>query len=438
MAVESFASLFSRMKDLIAPPLAEDWPNLPVRKAEGPYFYGVDGRRYLDFVSGMATVNLGHNHPKVVAAAKAQLDQLIHGPVGVVAYEPLLRLAEELTKILPSGLDMFFFANSGAEAVEGAVKLARYVTGRPGIIAFRGGFHGRTMGVVSLTTSKGKYRLHYEPLLPSVYFAPFPNPYRCPLGGGEEAASEYALQELEAIFTYEIAPEEVAAMVVEPVLGEGGYIIPPRRWLKALREICDAHDILLIFDEVQTGFGRTGEWFAAQTFGVTPDIMAIAKGIANGFPLSVVAAPKDLMRRWGPFSHGTTFGGNPVSCAAALATIEAMREEEVLENARLQGAYVLERLGRLVKEVPVVGDVRGVGLMIGIELVQPNETKAPNPEAAKRILKRALEGGLVLYPCGVANHVIRVIPPLNISREILDGGLSILERAVYEEVSNQA
>jgi 4-aminobutyrate aminotransferase len=430
----SYDELAARLDDLLAPCLAQDWPNLPVERAEGVYLYTRDGRRVLDFLAGFGACNVGHNHPRVVAAAREQMERMVHAPLGVIAHEPALRLAWELGQITPGGADMFFFGNSGAEAVEGAIKLARYATGRRGIIAFLGGFHGRTMGAVSVTTSKVRYRTGHGPFLPDVYYARFPYPFRSSAPDPDACAQE-ALEDIERLLEYVIAPQDVAAFLLEPIQGEGGYVIPPRPWLVALRQLADEHGILLIFDEVQTGFGRTGEWFAAQAFGVEPDILCLAKGIANGFPLGAVAARRDLMKRWGPVSHGTTYGGNPISCAAALAVLEVIREENLLENARAQGAYMLEALRQLQAESPIVGDVRGVGLMIAVEFVRPG-SKEPNPEAVRRVLQRALEGGLLLYPCGHWTQTIRLIPPLTINREQVEEGLEIFRRAVLAAGEN--
>ena len=424
----TYEELAARLDDLLAPCLAQDWPNLPVERVEGVYLYARDGQRYLDFLAGFGACNVGHNHPRVVAAAREQMERMVHAPLGVIAHEAALRLAWELGQITPGRADMFFFGNSGAEAVEGAIKLARYVTGRRGIIAFLGGFHGRTMGAVSVTTSKVRYRTGHGPFLPDVYYARFPYPFRSSAPDPAACVQE-ALEDIERLFEYIIAPQDVAAFLLEPIQGEGGYVIPPREWLVALRRLADEHGILLIFDEVQTGFGRTGEWFAAQTFGVEPDILCLAKGIANGFPLGAVAARRDLMKRWGPVSHGTTYGGNPISCAAALAVLEVIREENLLENARAQGAYMLEALRQLQAESPIVGDVRGVGLMIAVEFVRPG-SREPNPEAVRRVLQRALEDGLLLYPCGHWTQTIRLIPPLTINREQVEEGLEIFRRAV--------
>lgn len=424
----TYAELVAQLGDLWAPSLAQDWPNLPADRAEGVYVIGQDGKRYLDFISGFGACNVGHNHPRVVAAARAQMEKMIHAPLGVIAPETTLRLAWELGQITPGHADMFFFGNSGAESIEAALKLARYVTGRRGIIAFLGGFHGRTLGATSVTTSKVKYRNGQGPFLPDVYYARFPYPYRSS-APNEEACAQEALEDIERLFEHVIAPQEVAAFLVEPIQGEGGYIIPPKSWLPAVRALADKHEILLIVDEVQTGFGRTGEWFAAQALGVEPDIVCMAKSIAGGFPLGATAARRELMREWGAASHGTTFGGSPVSCAAALATLDVLREENLLENARRQGAYLKAALDELKAEAPVIGDVRGIGLMCGVEFVRP-ETKEPNPEVVTRVLHAALEGGMILYPCGHWSQTIRLIPPLTITRAQLNAGLAIFRQAV--------
>ena len=429
---KSYDALVKNLDDLLAPCLAQDWPNLSVDRAEGCYVYGRDGRQYLDFLAGFGACNVGHNHPRVVAAAQEQMSKMIHTAIGVTNYEPLLYLAEELGEILPGNANVFFFGNSGAEAVDGAIKLARYYTRRRGIIAFFGGFHGRTVGATSVGTSKAKYRTGYGSLLADVYFAQFPYPFRSKNPENPEACVQAALDELMRLFEYVIEPEEVAAILVEPVQGEGGYIIPPRSWLVELRNICDQHGILLIFDEVQTGFGRTGEWFAADTFNIQPDIFAIAKAIANGFPLGATVARTEIMKAWGPVSHGTTCGGNPVSCAAALAVLDTIREENLLENARKQGAYLLGKLRKLKTKAPIIGDVRGVGLMTAAEFIKPNTDREPNAEIVRRILQLALEKGLLLYPCGHWNQTIRLIPALNVTQDQIDEGLKIFTEAVLE------
>jgi 4-aminobutyrate aminotransferase len=410
----------------LAPSMAKDHPNLPVVKAEGCYYYGVDGKKYLDFTSGIAVENVGHRHPKVVQAIKDSADYLIHGPSGVIIYESILKLAAELQKILPPKLDNFFFANSGTEAIEGALKLAKYTTKRPYVVSFTGCFHGRSIGALSVTTSKSAYRKHLQPSW-LAYQLPYALPEDLPEGADPEVFFPEKLErDVKKLFNHQVSPEEVACMIIEPVLGEGGYIIPPKAWLKKIREICDRHGILLIFDEVQTGFGRTGNWFAAQTFDVVPDIMAVAKGIAAGLPLSATIASKELMDQWPLGSHGTTFGGNPIACAAALASLEVMKEENLLQNATKMGEYAMNRLRTMQKNYPIIREVRGVGLMIGIELGNP-ETGEPDGQAVMDVLDGCLEGGVLFYLCGNSGEVIRMIPPLTVSKSQIDDGLDILE-----------
>ena len=372
----------------------------------GSWLWDADGRRYLDFGSGIAVTNTGHCHPKVVAAITAQAETLIH--TSVVAHPTgMIRLAERLAGLVPFMAEpQVFFCNSGAEAVDGSLKLARKATGKPGVIAFRRAFHGRTLAATSLTTAKGKYREGYEPLLPAVTIAPYGD-----LDGLDE------LLELQA------PGVNLGAMIVEPVLGEGGYVVPPLSWLAGLRERCDRHGMLLIFDEVQTGVGRTGRPFAAETFGVTPDVLLFAKGIASGLPLGGIIASRALMDRWPTGAHGSTFGGNPVSCAAALATLDVLEEEGCYERARRLGRVALERLG--AAEGPV--DVRGVGLMIGVEL----RDKA----VAEAVQARCLDAGLIVLLCGPGENVLRLIPPLTITDADFERGLDIIAAALADAAS---
>ena len=425
--------LVGKMSKRLAPSMAKDHPNLPVVKEDGCYYYGLDGKTYIDFTSGIATTNVGHRHPKVVQAIKDGADALAHGPSGVIIYESILTLADRLAEKLPGDLDCFFFANSGTEAIEGAIKLAKHVTKRPYIVSFIGCFHGRSMGALSVTTSKSKYRKFLQPS--GSYQVPYANTAECPTGVDAET---YVVEQLEKdfkrLFNHQVTPEEVAAVIVEPVLGEGGYIIPPKAWLKKVREICDEHGILLIFDEVQTGFGRTGEMFAAQTFDVTPDIMAIAKGIANGLPLSATVASHELMGKWPLGSHGTTFGGNPIACNAALAVLDVFEEENVLDNVKEVGSYAVEKLYQLKEKHQVIGEIRAIGLMIGIEIIHPL-TGEPNGDGLFEILDIALEKGVLFYFCGNSSEVIRMIPPLTVTKEQIDDGLEMLDEAltIYEE-----
>ena len=425
-----YLELAGRIADFLAPSLAEDWPMLPVERAEGVYLYGADGRQYLDYTSGIGVVNVGHCHPRVLQAAQAQMERMVHGAIGITLHESLLRLCQALPPVMPEGMNMFFFGNSGAEAIEGALKLARYVTRRPAIIAFEGGFHGRSYGAASVTSAKVKYRLHYEPFLPGVYFVPYANPYRCPLGDEPERAIEWSLGRIAKLFEHVVAPEEVAAILVEPVQGEGGYIVPPAGFLKALRRICDEHGILLIFDEVQTGFGRTGQMFAAQTFDVRPDIMAIAKSIASGFPLSATVASRELMSQWKAGAHGTTFGGNPVACAAALATLQVICEEDLLANCRRMGSRLLTGLQELGARHPFVGQVRGIGLMTAIEMIRTGHGREPDGERAMALLDGCLQRGLLGYMCGTRGQVARVLPPLCVTADQIDQALGIIAESL--------
>ena len=421
--------LYKNMGDYLAPSMAKDHPNLPVVKEEGCYYWGADGKKYLDFTSGIAVTNTGHRHPKIVQSIKDAADSLVHGPSGVIMYDSILNLSEQLAEVLPGDLGCFFFANSGTEAIEGALKLAKFVTERPYVISFTGCFHGRSMGALGVTTSKAKYRKFLQPSHLS-YQIPYADVKAVPAGEDPEV---YCVKQLEKdfkkLFKHQVTPEEVAAVILEPVLGEGGYIIPPKAWVKKIREICDAHGILLIFDEVQTGFGRTGEWFAAQYFDVTPDIMAIAKGIASGLPLSATVASKELMQKWPIGSHGTTFGGNPIACSVALTTLEILKEENLIENSKVVGAYAREQLLALKAKYPIISDVRSAGLMIGIEISNP-KTGEVDGKAVGEILDYALEEGVLFYLCGNEGEVIRMIPPLTVTKEQIDDGLQMLERAI--------
>jgi 4-aminobutyrate aminotransferase len=400
-------------------------------RAEGAYVYDRDGTRYLDFSCGIGVTNTGHCHPRVVRAIQEQAARLLHGQVNIVFHPPLLELAEELRTIVPAGLDCFFFSNSGAEAVEGAIKLARHATGRPNIIVFQGSFHGRTALTMALTTSKTVYRAGYQPLPGGVFVAPYPYAYR--YGWSPEETEAFCLRELEFLLKTQTAPSETAAILVEPVLGEGGYVVPTPGFLKGLRRVCDEHGILLIADEIQSGFGRTGKWFAIEHFEVVPDVMVMAKGLASGLPLSGIAARQELMERWVPGSHGGTYGGNAVACAAAVATIRVVQEEGLLENATRMGTYLMERLRELQADFPVIGDVRGLGLMIGAEFTAPNGT--PAIDLAKAVVKGCLERQLLLLTCGPWNNTVRWIPPLVVTSEQVEEALAAFRDALAEAVA---
>jgi 4-aminobutyrate aminotransferase len=397
-------------------------------RGEGCYLYDRDGTEYLDFTSGIGVTNTGHCHPRVVEAIREQAGRLLHGQVNIVFHPPLLQLVEELRAIVPGTLNGFFFSNSGAEAVEGAVKLARTATGRTNVIVFQGSFHGRTVGTMSLTTSKTIYRAGYQPLMPGVFVAPFPYAYRH--GWEPDESTSWCLEELNFLLLTQTAPHETAAILIEPVLGEGGYVVPPVGFLKGVRQICDEHGILLIVDEIQSGFGRTGQWFAYEHFGVTPDILTIAKGLASGLPLSGVVASLELMKKWTPGSHGGTYGGNAVACAAAAASIQVIRDEGLLENARARGEQMMTGLAHLQEANPSMGDVRGLGLMIGVEFTSPDGK--PDKKAAKAVVHACQEQKLLLLTCGPWDNTIRFIPPLVVTQEQVEYALGVFEEALAE------
>lgn len=422
-------TLYERCQKVM-PPTAGRATTLGVVNSEGSYVYTEDGRKILDFASGVAVNNLGAKNPRIVAAIQKQLDTMVHVGHNVVYNESYVELAEKLVE-LTDGNTMVYFSNSGAEANEGAMKLAKYVTGRPGIIAFRNSFHGRTIGCISITGSNAGYRKNYEPMLPSIYWADYANCYRCPFHQEKGKCHKECLKQFEDIFAKLIVPENVAAIIVEPVQGEGGYIVPEESFLKGLREICDKHGIMLIFDEVQTGIGRTGELYAYQTFGVKPDILTSAKALGGGLPLSAVIGKKEHMEKWTAGAHGGTFGGNPLACAAALETLNIMEEENLLEICKDQGAYFKEKLEELQKRYPVcIGDVRGVGLMVAMEIVK--EDKTPDVELTAYIKNEALKRDLLLLVCGSNHNVIRFIAPLTVTKEEIDKAISIIEECLKE------
>jgi 4-aminobutyrate aminotransferase len=394
--------------------------------AQGCYIYDVMGNAYLDFTCGIGVTNTGHCHPHVVDAIQKQAGLLIHGQANIVYHKPMMELVQELRTIVNPSMDGFFFTNSGAEAIEGAVKLARNATGKTNVIVFQGSFHGRTVGTMSLTTSKTVYRVGYQPLMAGVFIAPYPYSYR--YGWNDAQMTQWCLEELEYLLLSQTAPQETAAMLIEPVLGEGGYVVPPAEFLTGLRAICDKYGILLILDEVQSGFGRTGKWFAQEHFGVVPDIMTVAKGIASGLPLSGVFSRLDLMKKWATGTHGGTYGGNAVACAAGVATIQAMRNENMLENSRARGEQLINHLRRLQLENPVLGDVRGLGLMIGVEFRTVD--RKPDKITTKAIVQACFERKLMLLTCGTYDNVIRWIPPLIVTNEQINDAINIFTEAL--------
>lgn len=406
--------------------------NLVIDRGEGSHVFTTDGEKYLDFTSGIGVTNTGHSHPKVVKAIQDQAAKIMHAQVNCYFHEPLLRLSHALNDVTPAHLDTFFFSNSGAEAIEGSVKLARHYTGRTNIIVFQGGFHGRTAQTMAMTTAKTVYRVKYQPLPGGIFVAPFPYAYR--YGMSEAEVSAWALQELDLLLHTQSAPEETAAMVIEPVLGEGGYVPAPPQFLQGLRRICDEHGILLIVDEVQSGFGRTGKFFGHEHAGIKPDVMVMAKGLASGFPISAIASTAAIMSKWQVGTHGGTYGGNAMGCAAAEATIKVLQEEGLLENAAQRGKQLMDGLAEIQSRFPRLGDVRGLGLMVGCEFTHPN-TRQPDADLTKRVAQHALEDGhLILLTCGMYANVIRWIPPLVVSETQINEGLEKFERAVEKSV----
>ncbi|MWA01843.1 aminotransferase class III-fold pyridoxal phosphate-dependent enzyme [Actinomadura sp. LD22] len=417
----------------LSPLLKQATPVLAER-GEGVYLYDAGGRRHLDFTAGIGVTNTGHCHPRVVEAARAQVGTLIHGQYTTVMHRPLLRLVEALGDVLPDGLDTLFFLNSGSEAVEASIRLARHATGRQNIVVFHGSFHGRTMGAAALTTAGTKFRAAIGPLMPGVAVAPFPQAYR--YGWDEDEATRFALRELDYVLATSSPVSDTAAFVVEPVLGEGGYIPAPPAFLEGLRERADRHGILLVVDEVQTGYGRTGRFWGHQHAAIRPDVLITAKGLASGFPLSAIAAPAALMGKAWPGSQGGTYGGNAVACAAALATLEVIRDENLVENAAVLGARLNEGLRKAAADHPEIGDVRGLGLMQACEFSTPDGE--PDPAAAQRAHAAAAERGLLLLTCGAFGNVVRMIPPLVVDASQIDDALALWSDALGDAAAHGA
>lgn len=423
-------SMYERC-NAVMPGVANRATHLGVVNAEGCYLYTEDGRKVLDFASGVAVNNLGNKNKEVVEAIKEQLDTMIHVGHNVVYNESYVRMAERLVE-LTGGDTKVYFSNSGAEVNDGAMKLAKYVTKRPAVIAFRNSFHGRTIGSLSITGSSSSYRKNYEPLMPAVYWADYADCRHCPFGKEEGCCNMECVKQFDSIFAKLIAPECVAAIIVEPVQGEGGYIVPKPEFLQGLRNICDEHGILLIFDEVQTGIGRTGELYAYQTFGVKPDILTSAKALGGGVPLGAIIAKKEIMDQWPAGAHGGTFGGNPLACSAGLKTLEIIERDHLLDNCKKQGAYFKEKLIGLQKKYPdCIGDVRGVGLMLSIEIV--TEDGKPDAAYTAQLKEKALERNLLLLTCGSDHNVVRFIAPLIVSEKEIDEAMQVLEDIFAEK-----
>ncbi len=423
------ADYVTRDHRTMSPSYTRSYPFV-IDHGRGAEVWDVDGHRFLDFNAGIAVTATGHAHPAVVDAIKAQAEKFLHYSGTDFYYPVQIELAEKLSSIVPiSDAPLVFYTNSGAEAVEAAFKLARYNTGRHRILAFRGAFHGRTMGALSLTASKYVQRQGFGPMVPGVDHIDYAYCYRCPINLTYPACQLECVNRIESeIFRTNVPPMEVAAIFVEPVQGEGGYVVPPPGWMEAIRALCNKYGILLVADEVQTGFGRTGKMFGMEHFGIEPDIICLAKGIASGMPLGAMVAKRSLMT-WPPGAHASTFGGNPVSCAASLATIKLL-EAGYVEHSRVEGEYLKTRLQQMAERHPTIGDVRGLGLMVGVELVHDKTSRKRAPELRNELVDQCYYHGLLIIGCGP--NTVRFAPPLMIPRDLLDEGLVIFERVLSQ------
>jgi len=422
--------LIKRDEKVISPSYVRFYP-LVIESGKGCIVKDVDGNEYIDFNSGLACLNVGQCHPKVVEAIKNQCDRFLHYSNTDFYYNEVIALAEKLAEITPGNFEKkTFFSNSGAEAVEAAVKLAKWHTRKQLFIGFVNAFHGRTIGALSFTASKPTQRRFYFPLMPGVTHVPYPYCYRCPFKQTYPDCHYWCIDFIDEFVLQKYVPsEDVAAILFEPIQGEGGYIVPPPEYFQRLKKLADKYGLLLIDDEVQSGTGRTGKWFAIEHWSVEPDILCAAKALASGLPLGATIAKAKIMD-WTGGSHASTFGGNPLSCAAAMSVIEIIKEEKLLENATKQGTYILKRLEELKEESSLIGDVRGKGLMIGMEIVANKEDKKPAPDKASEIIMRSWRRGVAVITCGVST--IRIAPPLNIDRELVDSALDIIGDVVKE------
>lgn len=420
-------SVIERDVASLSPSYAREYA-LVVDKAQGSEVWDLDGKRFIDFMAGVAVLNIGHRHPVVVEKVQEQIDKFWHICLADFYYPQAVALAEKLQAIAPMDDTLVYFGNSGTEAVEAAIKLAMYKTGRSKFIGFLGSFHGRTLGSLSFTSSKSVQRAHYQEGV-KVFHVPYPDPYRPLLSVSDgkdngDAVIDYIEEELFRTLT---TPDDIAGVLVEPIQGEGGYVIPDASFFPRLRELCDRHGILLITDEIQSGAGRTGKWWASDHEGIQPDILCFAKGIGSGFPIGGIIAKRELMS-WKPGSHGSTYGGNPIAAISALATIEVIESEGILDQARETGEYIMDALAEIQTRHHTIGDVRGRGLMIGIEFVNDKDSRERNPVIRDRVIQSAFESGLLLISCGP--NSIRMTPALNISRELVDEGLLLFEQAL--------
>jgi len=425
--------LIERDKKIVTPAIYR-YTDIAFARGEGSFLYDFEGNRYYDFVAGIATMNVGHNHPRVVAAITEQAGILIHAAAHVGYMQPYVEILEKLISLAPAPLNQGKGAlmNSGSEAVETAIKLARAISGRSMVLAFMDSFHGRTMGALSLTASSSGYRKHLAPLLNGVEHVPYPYCYRCPFGHKDHSREDCCgtwRNFIQMTLDKLIHPEDLAAIIVEPIIGEGGYIVPPDDFLQTLREVCDRTGALLIADEVQTGMGRTGKWYGMENWNVAPDIIALGKAIGGGLPFGATLARADLMDTWWPTAHGSTFGGNPIACRAGLESIAIIEEENLLENAIFVGDHIQSRFKTAQKELGVIGDVRGKGLMIGVELVN-RQDQPITIEQVKQVIKKVGVDGVVMTKCG--QSTLRIAPALSITRDIADEAVDIVLKVLKD------
>ena len=418
-----------KLRDKYVPKAVYNVTPIFVAESEGAVMKDVDGNEYIDFVSGISSLNVGHRNPEVMKAVKEQLEKYLHLCFHVTSYEPYVRLAEKLATIAPGNFEKkVVLVNSGAEAVENAVKVARRYTGRPTIVAFEYAFHGRTRLAMSLTGSVHPYKYGFGPLDPAIHRTPYAYCYRCSFGLEYPTCNMRCVEYIRDTFAVHLSPDEVAAIIVEPIQGEGGFIVPPKEFMQGLRKICDENDILLIADEVQSGTGRTGKMFAVEHHNVVPDVITIAKSLGGGLPLATVIGRGDVMDSVHIGGLGTTFGGNPLSCVAGLKTVELA--QQLLGNAERLGKLLMSRLKEMYEKYEIIGDVRGVGLMAAVELVKDRKTKEPAKEERNQVLSECHKKGLIIIGCGAYKNVIRFLPPLNINEDLFNKGLDVFENAI--------
>ncbi len=424
-------ALIARDAAVVSPSYPRDYP-FAISHGRGTEVWDVDGNRFLDFAAGIAVCATGHAHPEVVEAVKRAAEKFLHISSDYW-HENMVALAERLAAVAPMGEPvMSFICQSGTESVEAAIKLARYVTGRPRFIGFLGGFHGRTMGSLSFTASKYTQQQGFAPTMPGVAHVPYPNPYRPLFVGSDQGRA--VLDYIRMLFERNVPPSEVAAILVEPIQGEGGYIVPPDGFLAGLRSLCDEHGILLIFDEVQTGVGRTGRMYAAEHWGVRPDILTTAKGLGSGLPIGAVVAKRRVIEQWKRGAHGNTYGGNPVTCAAAIATLDLV-QREYAANAARTGTHFMRRLHELARDYPCIGEVRGKGLMIGMELIEADAERTPARALCEALVTRAYHNGLLLLSCGTST--VRFMPPLSVSEAEIDEAVALLRMSLDEALAGR-